>query len=695
MLLLLMSNGAQPASSVVAYRVLRELGARAQRAFAAIREPHELVVLHRFARKGGCASAPEATVVSSEQLSILLRDAQCLSKNWHPNIARVKHVELVDGDLWIATELVDGATLGDLLALTSARGISFPLDVLVRVLLDVLAGVHGIHGLRDGQNMSLGAIHGEVCPANVVVGRDGVARIVNALRPRPVRIAAGSEAVGHAAPETLDGGTPDARADVYAVGVILWEALTGKALHDEKEPARVLTRQREIDIVRPKLPQDSPYGALVDIAMRALSFEPSLRFRTAAELAAELRRLPTARIATGSVVAARVNELDGERIRGRRAALDRTASGTRPRLTPHALEAARGKSAGQEERVHVAPRKNEDRATMVPASVEPATLSSSRLAALPDEPSSVDLVEDHSPSRPMVAAASSSRDRAKGAPAAPRRPPPIRPRTAPTAMPQVAPAVSPPAPPSRREATPEASPLEASPLPTLPNPPAIAPVAPRPASPADLPESDAPLHIDVAELVEEPPLATHEPSFQVDVSRSPSSVAIEEAFPAKRTDEKLALAASSGLNASVDIPGADEGFDVERLSRRKRRVLAVAALVLLVVVGVLVVGIRTSTSDRVATQRTATRHANSVVSTARPIDSITSTPSTPLTSSSGPAPTAMSNATVTSEAPPAAEQRGPAAAPVVPAAASTSTSDAIPKSAPRSQPTRRYEPLGI
>src|SRR5690606_1086274 len=101
---------------------------------------------------------------------------------------------------------VDGSSLADLITLATANGGTFPLDVLVRVLLDVLAGVHGIHGLRDGRNVPIGAIHGGLCPTNIIVGRDGVARIVNALRSRPLRVSAASEAVGYAAPETLDGG---------------------------------------------------------------------------------------------------------------------------------------------------------------------------------------------------------------------------------------------------------------------------------------------------------------------------------------------------------------------------------------------------------------------------------------------------------------------------------------------------------
>lgn len=349
-----MSNGAQPASGGARskYRVLRELGARSLHSYAAIREPHELLVAQRFVRvRGGEAASAvstagqPATPLDGETMALLLRDARCLAKSWHPNIARVKHVDLVGPDrpeLTIATELLDGATLADLFEAAQAGRTAprsaplghppLPLPVLVRIMLDVLAGLHALHQLRDGLNVPLGAIHGELCPANVVVGRDGVTRIVNVLRRRPVHIAASSEAVGYAAPEALDaGGTDDPRSDVYAAGVMLWEGIVGARLYTERDPAIVLSRQRECETTPPSIDPNSPLARLGDVAMRALSFDPALRFQSVTEMATELRKVGGARLASGSVVATYVDDLEGERIRTRRALLDPAISGTQRR----------------------------------------------------------------------------------------------------------------------------------------------------------------------------------------------------------------------------------------------------------------------------------------------------------------------------------------------------------------------------
>ncbi|AKV01682.1 hypothetical protein AKJ09_08345 [Labilithrix luteola] len=335
--------------------MLRKLGQRAFHTFAAIREPHELVVVQRFVKEPIARANIDdgATALSAEALALMLRDARCLAKHWHPNIARIRHVDLIDGELFLASDLVDGTTLEDLFragkeanakAKPNAKvdGPPLALPILVRVLVDVLTGLSALHGLRDGINAPLGTMHGALCPANVVVGRDGVARLLNPMRPRPVRVEMGSEALGYAAPESLDApGTSDQRADVYSVGVVLWEALTGKRLYDETDPVRVLQRQRGDDLEEPNLAETPDFAGLANVAMRAISFDPALRYKNASEMASDLRRAAGSRIASGSAVAGAVVELTGDRLRARRTDLDPATSGMRRKASERAIVAIR------------------------------------------------------------------------------------------------------------------------------------------------------------------------------------------------------------------------------------------------------------------------------------------------------------------------------------------------------------------
>jgi serine/threonine protein kinase len=345
-----MSNGAEPRGSMPpgganpSYRVIRELGKRVQRSWAAVREKNELVVVQRFTKvlRPASASFDEtaydksgAAYVAPDAMAIILRDARCLSKNWHPNVSRVRHVDLAGDDLTIATELVEGVTLADLVIAARAKRanekdpvLAFPL--LARVIVDVLGGLHGLHGLRDGMNAPLSVFHGELCPSNIIIGKDGVARVTHVFRPRPVKVEARSEGLGYASPETIKAeANQDARADIYSVGAMLWEGLTGRRLFEDDDPARIAQRQREEDLEPPSVASSSAFARLSEVAVRALSFDPALRFRTASEMATEIRRIAGTRLAPGSAVAQTVMELAGDRIRARRAELDQSASGAR------------------------------------------------------------------------------------------------------------------------------------------------------------------------------------------------------------------------------------------------------------------------------------------------------------------------------------------------------------------------------
>lgn len=345
-----MSNGAERASGGVTYRLLRELGSRTQATYAAIREldaTQQLVVAQRFARGGSADAAARATTLDAEAMALLLRDARCLLKNWHANVARVRHVELAGPVLTIATELLDGTTLHDLLEAAKAERIDardplLPFPVLARILLDVLGGLHALHGLRDGLNTPIGAIHGEVCPSNIVIGKDGITRIVNVLRARPVVLGDDSEAVGYAAPEACGSpGADDPRADVHAVGAILWEAIAGRRLYPERptpEPQSDSRARRAL--VAPHVHPSSPFARLADVAMRALASDPAQRFRSAAEMAAEIRKIAGAKLATGTTVAALNFELGGDRMRMRKAILEPATSGMRRRASERAIAAA-------------------------------------------------------------------------------------------------------------------------------------------------------------------------------------------------------------------------------------------------------------------------------------------------------------------------------------------------------------------
>jgi hypothetical protein len=749
-----MSNGgAQSASGIAAYRTARELGSRSPRSYAAVREPNELVVIHRFARSTDPRAKSTASFVSpdgsvslaSDAMASLVRDARCLAKNWHPNIARVRHVDIDGEDLTIATELVDGATLADLFAAAAAQRAAgagsagaakaapgeplLPLPVLVRILVDVITGLSGLHGLRDDKGAPLGALHGALSPANIVVGKDGVARLLNALRPRPLRVAAGTEAVGYAAPEALDlGATQDVRADLHSVGVIMWEGLTGRRLYDETDPARVLARQREEDVAPPSFPSGSPFARLADVTMRALAFDPALRFKTAAEMGAALRNIAATRIATGSVVAAQVAELAGERIRARRIELDPSTTGKRRLTSDRNLRAAKAPAPATTPAESAAASVDHD--TLPPGAMDPTDLGPP--SSLPHDlsvrdfldPSASGSTPSPAPGPPATAPALPKKTLVgQAAPAAKQTlvgqvapAPALAPALAPAPAPAYAPSVSAgkpapkPAPPLIRKspnAVSSASMKVATPVPApaMPvasqttdrglGPPATA--APPPATvapaPAPLPEPAPEAAPTVVVAAERPsqstvPLRTESPN---QVSPAPAAPVAVPVFDDVAAAPVPRVAYMPVVHATPEAAFTPASIAPPRDRRPAVAILLGCLLALVLLVGFFAVRAMVATPATTATAATATTAGTAAIGT------------TTATASSGEAPAATSETTNEATPAPTAEATPTATAaetrPAPPAVGEpTPGMPAAPRpQAPTTPRPKRptYEPLGI
>jgi serine/threonine-protein kinase len=159
-------------------------------------------------------------------------EARLASRLHHPNVVAVHDVEELDGELVLVMDYVQGGALSSLLS--TAR--THPLDpaIAIRILLDAAAGLDAAHELTDDQGRKLGLVHRDVSPENVLVGTDGIARISDFGVAKVVRGATSATdgrdlkgKIAYMAPEQARSDAVDRRADVFAVGVMLWEAATG------------------------------------------------------------------------------------------------------------------------------------------------------------------------------------------------------------------------------------------------------------------------------------------------------------------------------------------------------------------------------------------------------------------------------------------------------------------------------------
>jgi len=248
-----------------------------------------------------------------------IRDARRLEALDHPNVARVRDVLIRSDEVLVVTDYVDGVRWREVATATPPP----PLEISLRVLVDVLAGLNALHNLRDAKREPLRLVHGALTPENLIVGLDGVTRLLGAARPRAAAVRAGGSA--YLAPEVLlEDDTADARADTYGVGVMLWEALSGEPFLPGLQPAAIVTHLLSGRAPPVTVPASLPWAApLADVVKRAMSADPAKRFVSASAMAAELRRIAGAKLPAPGRVATLVRAAFGEAVRARREELER------------------------------------------------------------------------------------------------------------------------------------------------------------------------------------------------------------------------------------------------------------------------------------------------------------------------------------------------------------------------------------
>jgi hypothetical protein len=216
----------------------------------------------------------------------------------------------IDGDaMTIRSELLEGEPLADLASTMSP-------SIFVGVLLDVLAGLGVLHTLPDEQGRPIGALHRDVTPANVIVCRDGIARLVQLAGGATRLEARGADELRFVAPEILLGDENiDRRADLYAVGVMLWERLAGRRITAATRVDAIVSEHLAGRIGAPPAPNDPDWlAALVPVAARAVATDPTRRFEAAGEMADALRHAAGSAAASRSAIAAFVRVAAGDRI---------------------------------------------------------------------------------------------------------------------------------------------------------------------------------------------------------------------------------------------------------------------------------------------------------------------------------------------------------------------------------------------
>lgn len=260
-----------------------------------------------------------------EFISMFLDEARLAARIRHMNVVPTLDISDSPGDgYFLVMEYIEGNHLGALLGRSAKQGQRLPQPFVCRVLFDTLQGLGAAHRLTDEQGTPLQLVHRDVSPHNVLVGTDGIARLTDfGVAKADVRMASTRAGqfkgkLSYMAPEQASSGETDQRSDLFSVGIILWESLTGRRLFKGESNAATLNKLLNDTIVKPSdlWPDLERFDAVV---MKALSRRPENRYQTADEFAEELDvAAGRGGIAKTRDVAEVVRALDAEKLLGER-----------------------------------------------------------------------------------------------------------------------------------------------------------------------------------------------------------------------------------------------------------------------------------------------------------------------------------------------------------------------------------------
>lgn len=224
-------------------------------------------------------------------VAMMLDEARLMSRVRHRNVVQTLDVLLQGGELYIVMEYVHGATLGALLAKAHARKARAPVPVACAIARDALLGLHAAHEATGNAGEPLGMVHRDVSPQNLLVAEDGVLKVVDfGIAKAEGRVQQTEDGsikgkLGYMPPEQLFGDALDRRADVYAMGVVLWEAIVGERLFAGENDAPALVKSL-VAAVDPPSDRAPGVGEAIDrVVLRALSHDRGTRFATAQAMA--------------------------------------------------------------------------------------------------------------------------------------------------------------------------------------------------------------------------------------------------------------------------------------------------------------------------------------------------------------------------------------------------------------------------
>ncbi|MDP2275357.1 MAG: protein kinase [Archangium sp.] len=226
----------------------------------------------------------------ADMLRAFLDETRIAARLRHPNIVRIDELGEVEGEWFVRMEYVEGAALSEVLKRAARKGEHLPLEAVLSLGAALASALDYAHHATDSEGRALQIVHRDVTPQNILFGRSGEVKLIDFgvaraeqrfLRTMPGLV---KGKLPYMSPEQADGRRIDARTDIFALGVCLWEALTGRRLFRGATQAETMAKIFACQVSPPSLYRAEVPPEVDALILKALSKEAAGRFKRAADL---------------------------------------------------------------------------------------------------------------------------------------------------------------------------------------------------------------------------------------------------------------------------------------------------------------------------------------------------------------------------------------------------------------------------
>ncbi|HEX7603730.1 MAG TPA: serine/threonine-protein kinase, partial [Polyangiaceae bacterium] len=232
-------------------------------------------------------------------LAMFLDEARLAARIRHPNVIQPVDVLVENGEVLLVMEYIHGEALSRINKALRTKAERIPLRIAVAIMSGVLHGLHAAHEAKNERGEPLGIVHRDISPQNIIVGTDGVARVLDfgiAKAADQVHMTREGELKGklvYMAPEQILGEPVTRRTDIFSAAVVLWESLTGQRLFESESSSPLAARMKQAKIDPPSTLAPEVPPALDAVVMKGLALDSEARFATAREMAFALEEAVT------------------------------------------------------------------------------------------------------------------------------------------------------------------------------------------------------------------------------------------------------------------------------------------------------------------------------------------------------------------------------------------------------------------